>query len=197
MKPEKSISRLTKRVFGLLAALVAISCAVSTSPVQASELFYTTCCFNGSSNNLVAINVQDVNHITTKLIGEICCGGTAALALSSSGTLYGMVGNPFFVSQQLATIDRATGNTTLFGAPVPGLAVTAMGFSPTGPCTRLGGVTLALLARLGLGVPLARQITTHSTRLTWGLERLPSSVRLAPRNTSWTWRLIVKGTCSV
>ncbi len=196
MKPEKSLSRWTKRVFGLLAASAAIFCAVSVSPVQAGDLFYTTCWFDGTKNDLVAISVQDVNHITTKLIGEICCGGTAALALSSSGTLYGMVGNPFFVSQQLATIDRATGYATLFGVPVPGLAVMAMGFAPDGTLYAIGGVTLALLARLGLGVPLARQITTHSTRLTWGLERLPSSVRLAPRNTSWTWRLIATGTCT-
>ena len=197
MKLGRSMSRLIKRVFGLLAASAAILCTGSISPLQASELFYTTCCFNGSSNNLVAINVQDVNHITTTLIGEICCGGTAALALSSSGTLYGMVGNPFFVSQQLATIDRATGNTTLFGVPVPGWRSWLWGSPPTGSCTRLAGVTLALLARLGLGVPLARQITTHSTRLTWGPERLHWSVRLAPRNTSWTWRLIATGTSTV
>ncbi len=152
MKPERSMSRLARRVFGLLAASAAILCAVSSSsPVQASELFYTTCCFNGSSNNLVAINVQDVNHITTKLIGEICCGGTAALALSSSGTLYGMVGNPFFVSQQLATIDRATGNTTLFGMPVPGLAVMAMGFAPDGTLYAVGGCNPSFASAVGAG----------------------------------------------
>ena len=89
------MSRLTKRVFGLLAASAAIFCAVSVSPVQAGDLYYTTCCFDGTKNDLVAINVQNVNHITTKLIGPICCGGTASLALSPSGTLYGMVGNLF------------------------------------------------------------------------------------------------------
>src|SRR5579864_8155705 len=105
MKPGRSISRLTKRVFGLLATSAAILCVVSSSsPVQASELFYTTCCFNGSGDDLIAINVQNVNDVTTTLIGPICCGGTAALALSPSGTLYGMVGS-LFVSQQLATID--------------------------------------------------------------------------------------------
>ena len=151
MKLGRSMSRLIKRVFGLLAASAAILCTGSISPLQASELFYTTCCFNGSSNNLVAINVQDVNHITTTLIGEICCGGTAALALSSSGTLYGMVGNPFFVSQQLATIDRATGNTTLFGVPVPGLAVMAMGFSPDGILYAVGGCNPSFASPVGAG----------------------------------------------
>ena len=150
MKPEKSLSRWTKRVFGLLAASAAIFCAVSVSPVQAGDLFYTTCCFDGTKNDLVAINVQDVNHITTKLIGEICCGGTAALALSSSGTLYGLVGN-LFVSQQLATIDRATGNTTLFGVPVPGLAVMAMGFAPDGTLYAIGGCNPSFASQVGAG----------------------------------------------
>jgi len=145
------MSRLIKRVFGLLAASAAILCTGSISPLQASELFYTTCCFDGTKNDLVAINVQDVNHITTTLIGEICCGGTAALALSSSGTLYGMVGNPFFVSQQLATIDRATGKTTLFGVPVPGLAVMAMGFSPDGTLYAVGGCNPSFASPVGAG----------------------------------------------
>ena len=145
------MSRVAKRAFGFLAAATAILCTVSVSPVHASELFYTTCCFTGSSNNLVAINVQDVNHITTTVIGEICCGGTAALALSSSGTLYGMVGNPFFVSQQLATIDRATGKTTLFGVPVPGLAVMAMGFAPDGTLYAVGGCNPSFASAVGAG----------------------------------------------
>jgi len=150
MKPEKSISRLTKRVFGLLAASGAILCAGSVSPVQASDLFYTTCCYNGAGGDLLAINVQDVNHITTTLIGPICCGGTAALAMSSSGTLYGLVGN-LFVSQRLATIDRATGNTTLFGVPVPGLAVMAMGFAPDGTLYAVGGCNPSFTSPVGAG----------------------------------------------
>jgi outer membrane protein assembly factor BamB len=149
MKPEKSISRLTKRVFGFLAAAAAILCALSVSPVQAGDLFYTTCCFDGTNNDLVAINVQDVNHITTKLIGQIN-GGTAALALSPSGTLYGMVGS-LFVSQQLATIDRETGNTTLFGVPVPGLAVMAMGFAPDGTLYAVGGCNPSFASAVGAG----------------------------------------------
>ena len=146
------MSRLTQRVFGLLAASATILCAVSSSsPVQASELFYTTCCFNGSSNNLVAINVQDVNHITTKLVGVIP-GSTAALALSPSGTLYGMVGiGNFFVSQQLATIDPATANTTLVGVPVPGLAVMAMGFAPDGTLYAIGGCNPSFTSAVGAG----------------------------------------------
>src|SRR5438105_3168181 len=111
MKSERSTSRFTRRVFGLLAAPAAILCAVSISPVQASDLFYTTCCYTGTQVDLIAIELQNHKHITTKLIGPIGHGGTASLALSPSGTLYGIVGN-LFVSQQLATIDRATGNAT-------------------------------------------------------------------------------------
>ena len=144
------MSRSTKRVFSLLAVSAAILCALSSSPVQASELFYTTCCFNGSSDNLLAINVQNVNHITTTFIGPICCGGTAALALSSSGTLYGMVGQ-LFVSQQLATIDPATANTTLVGVPVAGLAVMAMGFAPDGTLYAVGGCNPSFANAVGVG----------------------------------------------
>ena len=151
MKSEKSLLHWTKRVFGLLAASAAIFCAVSVSPVQAGDLFYTTCCFDGTKNDLVAINVQDVNHITTKLIGVIP-GSTAALALSPSGTLYGMVGiGNFFVSQQLATIDPATASTTLVGVPVPGLAVMAMGFSPDGTLYAVGGCNPNFASPVGAG----------------------------------------------
>ena len=142
------MSHLSKRVFGLLAAPAAILCAVSASPVQASNLFYTTCCFGSGSEKLIAINVQDVNHITTTVIGPI--GVTAALALSPSGTLYGMVGN-LFVSQQLATIDRATGKTTLFGVPVAGLAVMAMGFAPDGTLYAVGGCNPSFAKPVGAG----------------------------------------------
>ena len=153
MKPAKSTSHLTKRVFGWLAASAAILCVGAVSPLQAGDLFYTTCCYNGSGGQLVAINVQDVNHITTTLVGPICCGGTAALAMSSSGTLYGMVGS-LFVSQQLATIDRKTGNTTLFGATVPGLAVMAMGFSPDGTLYAVGGCNPSFTSSVGAGCTL-------------------------------------------
>jgi DNA-binding beta-propeller fold protein YncE len=113
-------------------------------------LFYTTCCYTGTGADLIAINVQNVNHVTTKLIGPICCGGSAALALSPSGALYGMVGN-LFVSQQLATIDRATGNTTLFGEPVLGLAVMAMMFSPDGTLYAVGGCNPSFVSPVGAG----------------------------------------------
>jgi DNA-binding beta-propeller fold protein YncE len=115
-------------------------------------LYYTTCCFiPGSQNTLLAINVQDDNHVTTRLIGTIGYGGTAALALSPSGTLYGMVGNPFLVSQQLATIDRATGSTTPFGVTVPGLAVMAMGFSHDGTLYAIGNCNPNLTSPVGAG----------------------------------------------
>jgi hypothetical protein len=138
MKQGRSMSRLTRRVFGLPAASAAILCALCASPVKASELFYTTCCYTGVSGELLAIEVDNTNQIATKLIGPICCGGSAALALSPSGTLYGMVGN-LFVSQRLATIDRATGNATLFGVPIAGLSVMAMEFAPDGTLYAVGG----------------------------------------------------------
>src|SRR2546426_2031589 len=63
-----------------------------------------------------------------------------------------------------------------------------------GPCTQLVIVTLMRIS----SVPPARTpITTRSTRSMRQPEPLPVWVQLAPRNFSWTWRLIVKGACSV
>jgi len=93
---------------------------------QKKDLFYTTS-FSGGSAELVAIKVSG-SKITTTNIGP---GGCASLALSPSGTLYGMCGD-LFGAQQLATIDPKTGLTSLFGVPVSGLAVMAMAFAPNG-----------------------------------------------------------------
>jgi hypothetical protein len=106
--------RPTKRVLGSLAASVAILCAVSVSPVQANDLFYTTAGFGA---NLIEINVQNINMTTTTLIGPMNGGVCASLALSPWGTLYGMCGDLFGV-QQLATIDRGDGHAILFGMGV-------------------------------------------------------------------------------
>ena len=63
-----ALSRSTKRVLGLLAAPVAILCAVLVTPVHANDLFYTTA---GGGADLIAIHVQNVNKTTTTLIGPM------------------------------------------------------------------------------------------------------------------------------
>jgi hypothetical protein len=92
---------------------------------QTRNVYYTT-----SSSGLWAIEVTGTK-ITTTDIGPINAGACASLAMSPSGTLFSMCGN-LFGNQQLATIDTKTGLGTLFGVPVPGLAVMAMAFGPNG-----------------------------------------------------------------
>ena len=137
------MSRSTKRVLGLLAASIAILCAVSVSPAKANDLFYTTA---GGGTDLIAIHVpqhgeqdadQNVNKIATTLIGPMKGGACASLALSPWGTLYSMCGNLFGV-QQLATIDRGDGHATLFGVGVSGLAVMSLVFAPDGTLYAVG-----------------------------------------------------------
>lgn len=123
------MSSSTKRVPSLLAASAAILCAVSVTPVQATDSFYTTAAFGA---NLIAVHGRNVHNITTTNIGETGEGQQCvSLALAPSGTLYSMCG-PLFGNQQLATIDRKTGRANLFGVAVPGLAVMAMGFARDG-----------------------------------------------------------------
>jgi hypothetical protein len=102
MKPGGPMSRSTKRILGLLAASVAILCAVTVSPVQANDLFYT---ISESGSDLIAIHVQNADKTTTTLIGPTGGGGCISLALSAWGTLYSICG-PLFGTQHLATIDR-------------------------------------------------------------------------------------------
>jgi DNA-binding beta-propeller fold protein YncE len=128
------MSRSTKRVLGLPAASVAVLCAVSVSPVQANDLFYT---ISEAASDLIAIHVQGVNKTTT-LIGPTGGGGCISLALSPWGTLYSMCGDLFGV-QKLATIDHGTGLATVFGVGVGGLAVMAMKFGPDGDLYAVGG----------------------------------------------------------
>jgi hypothetical protein len=77
--------------------------------------------------------------ITTTDIGPIHTG-CAALAMSPSGRLVSMCG-ALFGNQQLASFDTKTGLATLFGVPVPGLAVMAMTFGPDGTLYAVGGCT--------------------------------------------------------
>jgi len=129
-----ALSCSTKRVLGLLAAPVALLCAVFVTPVHANDLFYTTA---GAGANLIAIQVQNVNKNTTTLIGPMGGGFCASLALSPSGTLYSMCGDLFGV-QKLATIDRVDGHATLFGMGVSGLAVMSLEFGPDGTLYAIG-----------------------------------------------------------
>jgi DNA-binding beta-propeller fold protein YncE len=92
-------------------------------------VYYTT----SSSTPAVELWAIEVTgtKITTTDIGPINAGACASLAMSPSGTLFSMCGN-LFGNQQLATIDTKTGLGTLFGVPVPGLAIMAMAFGPNG-----------------------------------------------------------------
>jgi hypothetical protein len=155
---------------------------------HAQNLFYTTAGFGAE---IFTIKVSD-GRITTARLGPTNGGNCLSLALSPSGTLYSMCG-PLFGTQRLATINRKTGRANLFGVPVSGLAVMAMGFARNGTLYAVGDCNPNANFEC---TPALTRITTHFTGSTRQPERLPGWVQLAPRNFSWTWRLIVKGTCS-
>jgi hypothetical protein len=103
------------------------------------SLFYTTSSSStagGGNEELFAIEVSG-GKVTATDIGPIKGGQCASLALSPSGTLFGMCGN-LFGAQQLATFNQKTGLATLFGTPVSGLTVMAMAFGPDGTLYAVG-----------------------------------------------------------
>jgi len=102
---------------------------------QSTNVYYTTS-FSTGAPELWAIKVTG-RKISTTDIGPMNAGGCASLAMSPSGTLFSMCGNLFGV-QQLATIDTKTGQGTLFGVPVPGLAIMAIAFAPNGTLYAVG-----------------------------------------------------------
>jgi Repeat of unknown function (DUF6923) len=132
-------------LFAVLTVMIAVispSAALAAKSVRhgdAKDLFYTT---SGSGNGLpngaeiFAIAVSGTK-VTSRDIGPTHGGDCGSLALSPHGTLYSMCG-PLFGDQQLATIDQKTGRADLFGVPVPGLAVMAMGFGPDGTLYAVG-----------------------------------------------------------
>jgi DNA-binding beta-propeller fold protein YncE len=128
------MSRSTKRVFSLLSASAAVLCAVSGSPVQANDLFFTT---TGFGAELIAIHGQNDHNFTTALIGATGGGNCLSLALSPLGTLYSMCGS-LFGEQKLATLDRGNGHANVFGVGVSGLAVMSLTFGPDGTLYAVG-----------------------------------------------------------
>jgi len=105
---------------------------------QTRNVYYTLA-FSTGAGELWAIEVTG-GKITTTDIGPIKTKGCAALAMSPSGSLMSMCG-PLFGNQQLASFDTKTGLATLFGVPLPGLAVMAMAFGPDGTLYAVGGCT--------------------------------------------------------
>jgi len=103
---------------------------------QTRHVFYALA-FSSGAGELWAIEVTGAK-ITTTDIGPTNAGGCATLATSPSGTLVSMCG-PLFGNQQLTSLDTKTGLGTLFGAPVPGLAVMAMAYGPDGTLYAVGG----------------------------------------------------------
>jgi hypothetical protein len=151
MSNEFSEPKIARRVRGLaLGALATAALALAATAalaqqmpgaaqggdlLPAQDVFYTTG-FGGAEIFAITING---NEITTSDIGPTNGGNCASLALSGSGTLYSMCG-PLFggKGQQLATINRNTGQATLFGVPVTGLQVMAIAFAPNGTLYAVG-----------------------------------------------------------
>jgi outer membrane protein assembly factor BamB len=102
---------------------------------QTRHVFYTIASPPGV-REMWAIEVTG-RKITTTDIGPIKTG-CATLAMSPSGTPLSMCGK-LFGAQQLTSFDTKTGLATLFGVPVPGLAVMAMAFGPDGTLYAVGG----------------------------------------------------------
>ena len=138
------ISAMLSAVLAVTGAGTAPSAAVAANSAGqdgAASVFYTT---SGAGNGLpngaeiFAITVSGAT-VTTRDVGPTYGGDCGSLALSPGGRLYSMCG-PIFgpQPQQLAVIDQQTGRAHLFGVPVPGLAVMAMGFSPNGTLYAVG-----------------------------------------------------------
>jgi hypothetical protein len=127
---------MTKRLAIFALAVMTFAAAPLATPARAEDdqtknVFYIVSLSLSTGNTeLFAIEVSGAKINTTD-IGPMKGGGCASLAMSPSGTLLGMCGN-LFGTQQLASINTKTGLATLFGVPVPGLAIMAMAFGPNG-----------------------------------------------------------------
>ena len=137
---------MTKRL--VIFALAVITFAAAPHALKAADAaanetdqtrsVYYTLAFSTGVGEMWAIEVTG-GKVTTTDIGPIHTG-CAALAMSPSGKLVSMCGKLFGI-QQLASFDTKTGLATLFGVPVPGLAVMAMAFGPDGTLYAVGGCT--------------------------------------------------------
>ena len=163
---------------------------------QRKDVFYTSLLLLllvVAVRELFAIEVSG-GKVTTSDIGPINGGACASLALSPSGTLFGMCGN-LFGAQQLATFDPKTGLANLFGLAVPGLAVMAMAFGPNGTLYAVGDCNPnGANFECSPGADPNYNSLYTVNEATGAFTR---SVRLALLNSLWTWRSIVTGTCSV
>ena len=123
---------------GVLTSKGVLAATPAANDDQTRHVFYTLA-FSTGVGEMWAIEVTG-GKITTTDIGPTKNNGCAALAMSPSGTLMSMCG-PLFGNQQLTSFDTKTGLATLFGVPVPGLAVMAMAFGPNGTLYAVGGCT--------------------------------------------------------
>ena len=143
---QSLFSRMNLMSICRLLFVMAVTCVPGTRDVMAASIppdegdeptnIYYTTSFSAATPELWAIKMTGRNISTTD-VGPMNAGGCASLAMSPSGTLFSMCGNLFGV-QQLATIDTKTGQGTLFGMPVPGLAIMAMAFAPNGTLYAVG-----------------------------------------------------------
>ncbi|HKR27610.1 MAG TPA: hypothetical protein VJS11_09145 [Acidobacteriaceae bacterium] len=129
------LSSVVAVTYAQRSGVVLAAAPAANDGAQTSNVYYTTAASTGTVE-LWAIQ-QTGRNITTTDIGPINAGACASLAMSPTGTLFSMCGNLFGI-QQLATIDTKTGHGTLFGAPVPGLAIMAMTFAPDGVLYAVG-----------------------------------------------------------
>jgi hypothetical protein len=147
---RKLLSRRNLLSHGLCLFIVpAVTCALASKGALAAtpmgdeddnaKNVYYTLAFSTGAGEMWAIEVTG-ERVTTRDIGPIDTTGCAALAMSPSGTLLSMCGKLFGI-QQLTSFDTKTGQATLFGVPVPGLAVMAMAFGPDGILYAVGGCT--------------------------------------------------------
>jgi uncharacterized protein DUF6923 len=122
-----------------LIAIAGLSVGIAAAPrlAHAADVYYTTTFAPPPIAEILAITVSENNKVTMTDIGSTGAPGCASLAMSKWGVLYSMCG-PLFGAQQLATIDLTTGHATLFGTPVPGLAVMSMTFGPDGTLYAVG-----------------------------------------------------------
>jgi DNA-binding beta-propeller fold protein YncE len=130
--------------------LCASTIGCSGPGTQDVDRFYGIVNSPDAKGKLVAIDVRDQNDVTITAIGTIGSFGCTSVALSKEGTLYSVCGPGDFVDthhkygcmtpgpQQLATIDRKTGQATMFGAPVKDLNVMALEFAPDGTLYAVG-----------------------------------------------------------